>query len=189
MQTDEFITAMDEALAHFQEHGVSHDPKKGLHHVLEYQDLVGHANATELRIVETEFDHDTRGLFHWVNCLTLDQENAMQLLRMTATRLASNEIACMRDTHNKTVHKLQEDVNRITRKYQERVEANAVIVEQRDKSVLQYQTAHDEAQEADADQQDWRNKFEASFRDVIRLKLRFNSELTTAEKEHLESIL
>ena len=72
-----------ELLNHFKGSGISHEPGNGLNLVLEYQDIIGHCNKSEIVDFEQSLDQAGRKLFIWVNFLTLSQDTAIDLLKST----------------------------------------------------------------------------------------------------------
>ena len=90
-----------ELLTHFKEHGVSQEPGNGLNLVLEYQDIIGHSNATEIRDFETELDQAGRKTFVWVNFLTLSQDTALDIFKSTvAHRWLNQQADILEDDYN-----------------------------------------------------------------------------------------
>lgn len=76
-----------ELLKHFKDHGVSLDPKNGLQHVLDYQDVIGHATPQEIiEFEETLEMGDEKKNFVWVNFLALSQDNAIEIIKKTVVR-------------------------------------------------------------------------------------------------------
>ena len=84
-----------ELLNHFKENGVSHEPGAGLNMVLEYQDIIGHCNRSEIVDFESGLNQAGRKLFIWVNFLTLSQDTAIDLLKSTVIHRWLNKHADM----------------------------------------------------------------------------------------------
>ena len=90
-----------ELLAHFKDNGVSQEPGKGLDLVLEYQDIIGHSTASEIRDFETELDQAGRKTFVWVNFLTLSQDTALDIFKSTvAHRWLNQQADILEDDYN-----------------------------------------------------------------------------------------
>ena len=90
-----------ELLKHFKDNGVSQEPGNGLDLVLEYQDIIGHSNATEIRDFETELDQAGRKTFVWVNFLTLSQDTALDIFKSTvAHRWLNQQADILEDDYN-----------------------------------------------------------------------------------------
>ena len=90
-----------ELLKHFKNNGVSQEPGDGLNIVLEYQDIIGHSNAAEIRDFETELDQNSRKNFVWVNFLTLSQATALDIFKSTvADRWLNKQADILEDDYN-----------------------------------------------------------------------------------------
>lgn len=77
---------MTELLKHFQVHGISHNPKRGIDQVIEFQDIIGRATQTEIADYEKSLDTERRGLYFFacMNCLSTD--SAIGILKIYIRR-------------------------------------------------------------------------------------------------------
>ena len=90
-----------ELLKHFKAHGVSQEPGNGLNMVLEYQDIIGHSTAAEVRDFEADLDQESRKNFVWVNFLTLAQDTALDIFKNTvAHRWLNKQADLLEDDYN-----------------------------------------------------------------------------------------
>ncbi len=122
------IQQLQDALKHFKDNGVSHDPKHGgLQKVLDYQDLVARSTIPDTCAVYDQLPDDEKKLFHWVNFLTLSMDLALELVRETVIgKIQTESLSCFKDdlVHqsnqidklNKQVAKLTEENECLTRR-------------------------------------------------------------------------
>lgn len=70
-------------LEYFRKNGISHDAKRGLKHVLNFQDFIGHCTPSELADVEAGMTVDVRRTFFWVCMSCMDMDMAMNIFKWT----------------------------------------------------------------------------------------------------------
>ena len=81
----------DELLKKFK-NGISHDPKKGLDDILDYQDVIGHSSMQEIAEFEGALDQDEKKHFVWVNFLTLSHDLSVDILLKTVIKRKTERI-------------------------------------------------------------------------------------------------
>ena len=85
------IERADELLKKFK-NGISHDPKKGLDDILDYQDVIGHSSMKEIAEFEDALDQDEKKHFVWVNFLTLSHDLSVDILLKTVIKRKTERI-------------------------------------------------------------------------------------------------
>ena len=81
----------DELLKKFK-NGISHDLKKGLDDVLDWQDVIGHSSMQEIAEFEGALDQDEKKHFVWVNFLTLPHDLSVDILLKTVIKRKTERI-------------------------------------------------------------------------------------------------
>ena len=81
----------DELLKKFK-NGISHDPKKGLDDILDWQDVIGHSSMQEIAEFEGALDQDEKKHFVWVNFLTLSHDLSVDILLKTVIKRKTERI-------------------------------------------------------------------------------------------------
>ena len=72
--------------------GISHDPKKGLDDILDWQDVIGHSSMQEIAEFEGALDQDEKKHFVWVNFLTLSHDLSVDILLKTVIKRKTERI-------------------------------------------------------------------------------------------------
>jgi len=73
-------------LNHFKGNGISHDAKTGLNLVLKFQDLIGQANITEIKDIESKLSEELQKTFIWACFSCLGEDMAVDIYTKTAGR-------------------------------------------------------------------------------------------------------
>lgn len=103
-----------ELLQHFKNHGISHKPGNGLNLVMEYQDIIGHSSRQAVTEFEDSLDQDGRKNFIWTNFLTLAQDSALDILKITViNRWLEKHAAILEEDYDKRVDDYQRQQNQL----------------------------------------------------------------------------